>query len=112
MQLFLSVSVASYSDPQNVLSQLLTNKPNNQGHWSNPIFDRLTERADSMGDQSQADERLALYAQAEQIALDDVAWLPLYNPDLHVLVRPTVQGLLFTSQGIIAPDWSQVSVGT
>lgn len=112
LQLFLNVWVASYSDPQNVLSQLRTNKPNNQGRWSNPVFDRLTGRADNMGDQSQANQRLELYAQAEQIALDDVAWLPLYNPDLNILVRPSVQGLLFTSQGLIAPDWSQVSVGT
>jgi peptide/nickel transport system substrate-binding protein/oligopeptide transport system substrate-binding protein len=50
-----------------------------------------------------------LYHQAEQIAIDKVGWLPLYNGKGAILIRPTVKGLTFTAQGLFADDWSQVS---
>lgn len=109
LQMYLSVWGADYPDPQNFLSQQLrTASPNNNGHWSNPEFDRLVDQADRMGAQNQYEQRLQLYSQAEQIALSEVGWLPLYNPRINVLMRPTVNGLVFTPQGIVAPDWTQV----
>lgn len=111
LQFYLSVWGADYPDPQNFLSQqLLTDTANNNGHWSNKGFDRLAQQADTMGGQEQAEQRMSLYAQAEQIALDEVGWLPLFTPQLNVLVRPNVSGLFFTPQGIIAPDWTQVRI--
>lgn len=111
LQLYLSVWGADYPDPQNFLSQQLrTDSANNNGHWSDAMFDQLVDKADTMGGQQERDERLRLYVQAEQIALDEVGWLPLYNPELNVLVRPNVRGLIFTPQGIIAPNWTEVYV--
>ena len=51
---------------------------------------------------------MTLYNQAEQLAVDEVGWLPLFNPTLNVLMRPYVSGFVFTGQGITVPDWSAV----
>ncbi|MBC8076128.1 MAG: peptide ABC transporter substrate-binding protein [Chloroflexales bacterium] len=111
LQLYLSVWGADYPDPQNFLSQqLLTGTANNNGHWSSDAFDELVQQADIMGGLDQVDQRLSLYTRAEQIALDEVGWLPLYTPQLNVLVRPNVSGLYFTPQGIIASDWPAVRI--
>jgi ABC-type transport system substrate-binding protein len=68
-------------------------------------FDRLTDQADTRAVPYQT---MKLYNQAEQIAVTEVGWLPLFNPTTNVLVRPFVQGLVLTGQGIIVPDWSAV----
>ena len=50
--------------------------------------------------------------QAEQIALDEVGWLPLYYGKTNLLLRPAVSGLVVTPQGLFPkPDWTQVTVG-
>ena len=56
-----------------------------------------------------ADERLKLYNQAEQIAVDEVGWLPLYVPQFSVLIRPEVSGYSLTGQGLNFPDWTKVT---
>ncbi|MCG8347821.1 MAG: peptide ABC transporter substrate-binding protein [Chloroflexales bacterium] len=111
LDMYLSIWGADYPDPQNFLSQQLrTNSPFNNGHWSSPEFDELVRQADQMVEQTQYRERLSLYNQAEQIAVSEVGWLPLYNPQSSILIRPTVQGLVLTPQGIIAPNWTQVRI--
>lgn len=108
MQMYISVWGADYPDPQNFLTQQLhTDVGNNNGHWSDPDFDKLTDQADVEKDNA---KRMSLYNQAEQIAIDKVGWLPLYNGKGVVLMRPTVQGLAYTAQGIFADDWSQVTI--
>ena len=107
LQFYYSVWGADYADPQNFLSQQLhTGAGNNNGHYSNVDFDRLTDLADITG--GDYVKRMKLYNQAEQIAVTEVGWLPLFNPTTNVLVRPYVRGLLLTGQGIIVPDWSAV----
>jgi oligopeptide transport system substrate-binding protein len=109
--MYLSIWGADYPDPQNFLSQQLrTDLPNNNGHWSNAQFDELVDQADRMGAYEQQSQRLKLYNQAEQIALDEVGWLPLYNPQVNILLRPTVHGLVYTPLDIIAPDWTRVRI--
>lgn len=111
LHMYLSVWGADYPDPQNFLSQqLYTISPNNNGHWSHAEFDQLVDQADRMGAQQQREQRLRLYHAAEQIAVTDVGWLPLYSPRVNVLVRPTVQGLIFTPQGLVANDWTRVRI--
>lgn len=111
LQMYLSIWGADYPDPQNFLSQQLrTGLPNNNGHWSNSDFDRLVDRADRMGAQELRDERMQLYNQAEQIAVKEVGWLPLYNPRMNIMMSPRVHGLVFTPQDVIAPDWTRVRV--
>ncbi|MEI7770690.1 MAG: peptide ABC transporter substrate-binding protein [Chloroflexales bacterium] len=113
MQMYLSVWGADYPDPHNFLSlQLQSDSPYNNGHWSNSEFDRLTGEADQMSDPGRAADRLKLYNQAEQIAVREVGWLPLFNPEVNILIKPTVRGLSFTPQGIIAADWTQVRIAS
>lgn len=106
---YISVWGADYPDPQNFVSQQLrTGVGNNNGHYSNAEFDKLVDQADVETDQA---TRLKLYQQAEQIALTEVGWLPLYYGKANILMRSTVQGLVITPQGIIPKeDWTKVTV--
>lgn len=105
LQFYYSVWTADYADPRNFLSQQLhSGVGNNNGHFSDADFDRLTEQADLLG--GDYIRRMKLYNQAEQIAVTQVGWLPLFNPTISGLVRPYVQGLVLTGQGIVVPDWS------
>ncbi|MBK8024719.1 MAG: hypothetical protein IPK19_25670 [Chloroflexi bacterium] len=111
LQAYYSIWGADYPDPQNFISQQLrTDVGNNNGHYSNAEFDALVDQADVMtGD---VDARLALYNQAEQIAVSEVGWLPLYNPRLNILVNPRVQGIVFNGQGLIIPDYSALALSS
>ena len=88
-----------YLDPQNILSLLLhTDKvvngnrshPENGVGYANPKFDSLCDAADVEQDQT---KRFALYAQAEQMAIDDAPWVPIYFVRDLFLIRPKVTGL-------------------
>jgi peptide/nickel transport system substrate-binding protein/oligopeptide transport system substrate-binding protein len=111
LQFWLSIWGADYPDPQNFLSQQLhSNTANNNGHFADPQFDKLVDEADRLGDRAQIERRLQLYNQAEQIAIDKVGWLPLYYPKFNILLRPRVGGLAVTPNGLVAPDWSKVTL--
>jgi peptide/nickel transport system substrate-binding protein/oligopeptide transport system substrate-binding protein len=107
IEMYISVWGADYPDPQNFLSQQLrTGVGNNNGHWSDPNFDRLVDLADVERDNA---KRMDLYHQAEQIAIDGVGWLPLYHGSGNLLMRPTIRGLSYTAQGLTTDDWTQVT---
>lgn len=87
---------ADYLDPQNFLSVLLHSSKNVNGvedhqengvGYNNPEFDRLCDQADVELD---VKKRMALYAQAEQIAIDDAPWVPIYYQRDLELVKPRV----------------------
>lgn len=107
LEFYLSIWGADYPDPQNFVSQQLrSDSPNNNGHWTNAQFNEIAKRADTFT--GSAEERLKLYNQAEQIAIDEVGWLPLFVPRFSVLMKPYVSGIVPTGQGLIVPDWSAV----
>jgi len=107
LEFYLSIWGADYPDPQNFISQQLrSDSPNNNGHWTNAQFDEIAKQADTFT--GSAEERLKLYNQAEQIAIDEVGWLPLFVPRFSVLMKPYVSGIVPTGQGLIVPDWSAV----
>lgn len=82
---------ADYLDPQNFLSLLLsTNGAENKTYYSNPKVDALCELADS---NQNKDERVKQYAEAEDIVLDDCAWIPIYFQKDAELISPRVKGL-------------------
>jgi oligopeptide transport system substrate-binding protein len=87
---------ADYLDPQDFLSVLLHSSkrvngaedhPENGVGYSNPAFDRLCDQADVEPD---TQKRMALYAQAEQIAVDDAPWIPIYYQRDLELIKPRV----------------------
>ena len=54
------------------------------------------------------EERLALYQQAEQLILEDAAWIPLYFDVENYLVKPYVQGFRIPPMQI--PKFQYVSL--
>lgn len=88
-QMFQLGWVADYPDPQNFLEVLFySSSAQNHGHYNNPEVDALLDQARGAQD---AEERLALYQQAEQKIVDDAAWIPLYFSVENWLVKPYVQ---------------------
>jgi oligopeptide transport system substrate-binding protein len=91
---------ADYLDPQNFLSTLLhtsvrdaqgrESHPENGVGYSNPEFDKLCDAADVEKDPK---KRMALYEKAEQIAINDAPWVPLYFQRDLELVRSRVGNL-------------------
>jgi ABC-type transport system substrate-binding protein len=105
LQAYYSIWGADYPDPQNFLSlQLQTDLGSNNGHWSNAEFDKLTKEADTTVDDFE--KRADLYNQAEQIAVTEVGWLPLFNAKVNVLVRECVTGIDVTGMDYVIPSWS------
>ena len=82
---------ADYLDPQNFLSLLMlsTSKLNHDG-FHDEEFDRLCAQADVDGDPVR---RAGLYRQAERIAVERAARLPIYFERQPLLVSPRVKGL-------------------
>ncbi len=84
---------ADYLDPENFLSFMLATHPygpENKMGYSNPQFDALVKEADV--EQNEA-KRLALYAQAEDIVLNEGPWIPIYFQRDIELIQPKVKGL-------------------
>lgn len=107
LEAYYSVWGADYPDPQNFLSLMLqTDVGNNNGHWSNAEFDRLTKEADISEDDFAT--RAELYNAAEQIAVTEVGWLPLFNAKVNVLVRECVDGIVVTGMDFQIPEWSDL----
>jgi ABC-type transport system substrate-binding protein len=97
---------ADYLDPHNFLSLLLTSEsPENKIGYHSPSFDKLCLQADSERDPN---KRLALYREAEEIALDEMPWIPMYFARDIELIKPRVKGLRPTPFGHLAH--SQVSL--
>jgi oligopeptide transport system substrate-binding protein len=108
LQAYYSIWGADYPDPQNFLSlQLQTDVGNNNGHWSNAEFDKLTKEADTTVDDFA--KRADLYNKAEQIAVDEVGWLPLFNAKVNVLVRDCIKGIDVTGMDYQIPEWSALT---
>lgn len=98
------------ADPWDLLSlSLHSGAAENVGAWTNAQFDQWVDQADVLF--NDATQRTALYQQAEQVALNDAAWIPLDHPKFTAFVAAYVHGLVVTPLGLIAPDWSLVTVG-
>jgi ABC-type transport system substrate-binding protein len=49
-----------------------------------------------------------LYNQAEQIAIQEVGWLPLDHQTLAAIIPSWVHGVSVNANGLYFGDWSQV----
>ncbi|MHB1207380.1 MAG: ABC transporter substrate-binding protein, partial [Rhodospirillaceae bacterium] len=81
---------ADYNDPYTFL-YLLDSRAGayNYQRYKNPAYDRLMDKAQLTLD---LESRAAVLAEAEQIALNDVANIPLIFPAFRTLVAPYVRG--------------------
>jgi ABC-type transport system substrate-binding protein len=82
---------ADYLDPQDFLSLLLASYgPENHVNYKNAQYDALCAKADISQD---PEERKKLYDQAEDIALQDAPYVPIYFQKDAELINPRVLGL-------------------
>lgn len=96
---------ADFPDPYDWLAlNLTTNASNNNGRWSNPTFDQLIARAETLS----GNDRISVYNQAEQIAITDVGWLPLDHQALAAIIPANVHGVSLNGNGLFFGDWSDV----
>jgi oligopeptide transport system substrate-binding protein len=94
-----------FPDPYDFLTLNLTsNAPNNNGNWHNSTFDSLVAQAE----QTIGAQRIALYNQAEQIAITEVGWLPLDHQALAAVIPPYIHGISLNGSGLYFGDWSGV----
>ncbi len=86
--------IADYPDPENFLTVLFHSRnigaAGNTSRYRNPAVDRLLDEADAMPAGAARFER---YREAEQIILDDAAWVALYHYSSRALIKPYVRGL-------------------
>ena len=86
--------MVDYADPDNFLYVLFHSSnigaKGNYSRYNNPEFDKLVEQARV---ETAYDTRMALYQKAEQILVDDAAWLFLFHYSNSVLYQPWVKNL-------------------
>jgi oligopeptide transport system substrate-binding protein len=105
-QMYVLSWLADYPDPQNFLEILFhSESAQNHGGYSNPEVDALLDQARGVQD---PEERLVLYQQAEQLILEDAAWVPLMFGVDNWLVKPYVQGFRVTPFKV--PTFQYVSI--
>ena len=98
--------IADYPDPHNFLDVLFsTESQYNFCEYSNSELDALLDQAAVEQDETL---RLAMYQQAEQLAVEEAACLPLLHGANHIVVKPHVRGYELSPLGI--PDLSRVYV--
>ncbi|HEY1351035.1 MAG TPA: peptide ABC transporter substrate-binding protein [Ktedonobacteraceae bacterium] len=96
---------ADFPDPYDWLAlNLLSTAPNNNGQWHNVQFDQTIARAEDTSGQ----QRIALYNQAEQIAISSVGWLPLDHQAMSALIPSYMHGVSLSNTGLYFGDWSDV----
>ncbi|GHO42401.1 peptide ABC transporter substrate-binding protein [Ktedonospora formicarum] len=109
---------ADYPDPQDWLTLFFDKgqdyNQSNYGQNSSTAssaqleVQKTLEAADQEQDKT---KRMQLYNDAEQKAINDVAWLPLWQEKVQYLVRPGVANLSLNSQQLIPPDdWSKIYI--
>lgn len=103
---FIGSWYADYLDPENFLSVNLASYGQNRVSYDNPEFTKLCQQADSETDEA---KRIALYQKAEDLAINDAVWIPLYNPVSHYVVRPWVTGLRTNAFGVMPYTTASVS---
>ena len=90
---------ADYPDPQDFLDILFhTESSLNHGAYSNTELDGILEEARIEPD---VERRVQLYHQAENLIVEDAAWLPLwYAGERYVLIKPHVKDYRVTPMQI------------
>jgi ABC-type oligopeptide transport system substrate-binding subunit len=98
---------ADYPDPQDFLDILFhSDSKLNHGQYSNDEVDLVLENARINPDPI---DRIRLYQDAEQMIVQDAAWVPLwFEGERYVLIKPYVKGYRLTP--MIVPKLSQVRI--
>jgi ABC-type oligopeptide transport system substrate-binding subunit len=85
--------IADYPDPQDFLDILFHGESlDNHMGYNNPEVNKLLEQARVETDEK---KRFELYNKAEQIIVDEAAWIPLFVGDEYNLTKPWVKGMIY-----------------
>ena len=83
--------IGDYVDPNNFLDMWICNGGNNRTGWCNEEYDQLIlERAPEAQSHQ---ERLAIFAQAEKMLMEEMPVIPIYIYTSNTLVHPSVKNL-------------------
>lgn len=99
--------LADYPDAENFLYLLKSDVEFNYGKWSNSEFEALLEQSYKILDPA---EREAVMRQAEQVALDDYASIPIYYYVSTNLVAPYVGGWIDNANDWHRTRWLTIDV--
>ncbi|HET8852636.1 MAG TPA: peptide ABC transporter substrate-binding protein, partial [Ktedonobacteraceae bacterium] len=107
VQLYQFSWIADYPDPEDFLTLLFASDARyNFANESVPVADQLMKQADSLTDLSQ---RLPLYAKAEQMLVDQVAFCPLFQNTTSYRLRTWVKGGFIQDPQAMFPNDAWVS---
>ena len=109
---------ADYPDPQDWTTlQFDKGAPNNTMNYGQNSTAEAAQQQQVQQQLEAADvnpdqyARLRTYNQAEQLLVNDVAWLPVNQVTRSLVVKPYVKGLVFNSSGFTPPDdWGAVYI--
>jgi oligopeptide transport system substrate-binding protein len=97
--------VADFNDATNFLDILRWKSGNNYGYYHNPAYDALLDEAQ---EQTDVAKRGAMLRAAEQIAMNDYAWIPIRFMVTRDLVQPYVKGWISNVRNINRSRWLSV----
>lgn len=97
--------LADYNDADNFLNLLKSGVNYNYGRWSNAEYDGLIDKANATTDMKM---RAGILRQAEQIALDETAAIPIYYYLARNVVSPKVKGFENNAFDIHRTRWLEL----
>ena len=100
IDLFFTSWYVSIGDPLDMYGVLQTGQFSNYGGWSNPDYDAAVAAAIGTADPVQ---RSASTAKAQQIAQDELPWLPLYTVPTTVWLGKRITGVAAVDQLHVLP---------
>ena len=86
-----------YADPTTYLNLFLTGNQNNYGKYSNAKVDSLMKQVQT---ESDVNKRWDLMVQVEKTALDDLAYIPVFEKGAAALKAKNVKGLVHSAVGV------------
>ncbi|WP_457028509.1 ABC transporter substrate-binding protein [Kitasatospora sp. P5_F3] len=90
IDLFLTFWYTSITDPLDMFGSLRTDAFSNYGGWSDPKFDAAVDRAIGSYDLA---ANAAAKGEAQQIAMTQLPWLPLYTEPVSVFMGKRITGV-------------------
>ena len=98
--------IADFNDARNFLFLLMSDgSGKNYARYDNSAFDELILASDRERDPAR---RGALMAQAENLALEDYPWIPVYYLVTRDLVQPYVQGWISNAEDVNRTRWLSI----
>lgn len=89
-----------YSDPLTFLDLWITNGAYNYGQWSNLEYDKIIKSASSGELLLNREARWKALQKAEEILLNDVAIIPIYQRNTGKLIKSNVNGVEYYPVGV------------